>query len=256
VPNLIEMTKSDLVAVLSEMLDPCSSLLPGEEPIPGTIPPDPEACAHWRSMLAAVRATDVAIDRMLGQQRLGEALGNGGATAALQTNRSDVQRLVDDVCGTPPRWPLPWPPPRRPLGPDALTGAALLMVGTRFQAAAEQLQGNALQSEFTAAADRLFVAGLERVAGRRAARDGSPRLGFCEWLEKGVMFIEQDIARKERHIEVMHERIDKLKSAPNPDLALIAELEGDIRELETELESDRPQLMAFREEFSASCGPR
>jgi hypothetical protein len=50
-PDKIEMTKSDFGGILGGVLDPCSSLLPGEEPIPGMVPPDPEGCQHWMDTL-------------------------------------------------------------------------------------------------------------------------------------------------------------------------------------------------------------
>jgi hypothetical protein len=86
----------------------------------------------------------------------------------LANNRSDLQRFVDDFCGTPPRWPLPWPPARFTLDPKGLTPAQLLAVGARFQAAADYVGDNALQPELAAAADRLFETGLSRLGERRS----------------------------------------------------------------------------------------
>ncbi|MBO1268371.1 hypothetical protein [Arthrobacter cavernae] len=253
-PDQITMSASDFAVVLTEMLDPCSSLLPGEEPIPGTIPPDREGCEHWRSMVAVVRATDIAIDRMLGQQRLGEALGGDGSAAALAMNHAEAESLIDGVCGTPPRWPLAWPLLRHPLVGGSLTGSSLLMVGARFLTAAERLDGNTLQPEFRAAAERLFAAGLERVANGSNDAATAPGLGICELLEKAVAADMQAIAQKEQRTEMLLERIRKLQGAPQPDLALIAVLEGRVRELQAELEFDRSQLVLLQEELTFACG--
>jgi chromosome segregation ATPase len=78
----------------------------------------------------------------------------------------------------------------------------------------------------------------------------------CDMLEDAVKFIEREIAAKEDRIEVLTTRIQKLESQPDPDLGQIAELQADIQELEVQLKSDRPQLTAFQEEFTAACGPR
>jgi hypothetical protein len=87
-----------------------------------------------------------------------EFLTSTGAVAVLANNRSDLQRFVDDFCGMPPRWPLPGPPPRRALHPKGLTPVQLLVAGARFQAAADHVGSNPLQSELAAAADRLWRA--------------------------------------------------------------------------------------------------
>lgn len=164
--DTIEMTKSDFVSVLASVASPCSSFLPGEEPIPNWIEPDPEACSHWLAAVMVMKAADVAIEQTLRQQRVGEALGQGGPDAVLASNRSDLKSFVDDFCGTPPRWPLPWPPPWRPLDPAGLKPVQLLVAAARFQAAADHFGENALQPEFAAAADQLFEAGLSRLGGR------------------------------------------------------------------------------------------
>ena len=163
----IEMKKSDFVKVVAAVATRCGPWLPGEEPIPGWMEPDPEACEHWQQIVAIMKAADTAIHRTLGQQRFGESLGEGGAGSVLSSNRSELQQFVDDFCGTPPKWPLPWPPPRRKLDPKGLSPAQLLVAAARFQAAADFVSGNALQPEFAAAADRLFEVGLARLSERR-----------------------------------------------------------------------------------------
>ena len=77
----------------------------------------------------------------------------------------------------------------------------------------------------------------------------------CDMMARAITHIEQEIAAKERRVEVLGERIAKLQAKPDPDLAQIQELEGDIQELEEQLKTDRSQLGAFQEEFAASCGP-
>jgi len=72
-------------------------------------------------------------------------------------------------------------------------------------------------------------------------------------MAKWIKSIEQEINAKEGRVNNLRARITKLQSQPDPDLAQIQELEEDIRELERQLESDRPQLPAFEEEFLAVC---
>jgi hypothetical protein len=77
----------------------------------------------------------------------------------------------------------------------------------------------------------------------------------CDMMAKAITHIEQDIKAKERRIRSLTERLEKLKSQPNPDPIQIQEVEADRQELEEELKNDRLQLIAFQEEFAASCGP-
>jgi hypothetical protein len=104
VSETIELTKSAFADVVGFMLDPCSSLLPGERPIPGTIPPDPEGCKHWIELLMVVQVADVAIDRALSRQQLGEAMGDARSGGVDAANKAMLRQVVDDFCGTPPRW--------------------------------------------------------------------------------------------------------------------------------------------------------
>lgn len=254
-PNRIEMTKSNFVSVLASVASPCGPWLPGEEPIPGWIDPDPDQCDHWREMVMIMKAADSAIDRILGQQRLGESLGDGGSDAVLANNLSDIQRFADDVCETPPRWPLAWPPPRRPLNPKGLTAAQLLIAGARFQAVADHVGDNALQPELAATADRLFEAGLSRLDERRSGMPQTAVRDVCDMMARAIKHIEQEISAKTHRVTNLRERITRLESQPNPDVTQIQELQNDIRELEDQLETDRLQLGAFQDEFAASCGP-
>lgn len=83
----------------------------------------------------------------------------------------------------------------------------------------------------------------------------APRRNPCDMLEEAIKAIEREVENKQRRIETLRQRIEKLQAGGEPNTALIAELSEDVQELETELESDRPQLAGFQEEFSASCGP-
>jgi hypothetical protein len=163
--DTIEMSKSDFVRVLASAVSPCTELMYGTTDLPrGWIEPEPEACQHWLDGIAFMKVADAAIGRTLDQQRLGEALGEQGKDV-LADNQSFVQRFADDFCGTPPIMPVPWPPPRRSLDPKGLTAMQLILVGARFQAAADHIGDNALQQEFAATADQLFAMGLSRLGG-------------------------------------------------------------------------------------------
>jgi chromosome segregation ATPase len=78
----------------------------------------------------------------------------------------------------------------------------------------------------------------------------------CDLMEAAIEFIKQEIEAKSARIQVLTGRLQKLQGQPDPDLAQIAQIQADIQELETQLASDLPQLAAFENEFSASCGPR
>ncbi|MDP8909799.1 MAG: hypothetical protein M3N47_11960 [Chloroflexota bacterium] len=255
-PDKIEMTKSGFVSVLASVASPCGPGLPGEEPIEGWIDPDPEQCDHWLQMVTIIRAADVAIGRTLGQQRLGETLAAGGTEAVLVSNRSDLQRFADDCCESPPRWPLPWPPPRRPLDANGLTPAQLLVAGARFQAAADHIGDNALQPELAAVADRFFETGLSRLNEPRSDTTGARLRGACGTMERLIRVVEREIAANGRRIDDLTERITELQSQPNPDLVQIQALEALVQELQDAVAQDRRDLDVLEEEFQASCGPR
>jgi chromosome segregation ATPase len=74
-------------------------------------------------------------------------------------------------------------------------------------------------------------------------------------MARAIKHIEQEIKAKERRIQNLKKRLGQLQSGPNPDLAKIQEIKTDIKELDVQLEMDRTQLNAFKEEFGASCGP-
>lgn len=163
----IELAKSDLVRLFDAVIPyQCTSFLPGEPIPPRFVPPDPEACQHWIEALTAIGLAEQAVERAVNRQQIGDALAGGGAEALLASSRSDIVQFVDDFCGTPPRWPLPWPPPdgRLVMNPEGLPPGALVAAGVRFQAAADHLQAHPLQAEFSAAADRLFDVAISRLA--------------------------------------------------------------------------------------------
>jgi hypothetical protein len=135
-------------SVLVFTTDPCSSQFqPGEIPDWQT---DATGCAHWIETVWCVKAADMAIDQVV-NERVAD-----GATISLSS-------LIDDFCGTPPRWPLPWPK-ASPLKDDHLSAATLLMVASRLQMAADHVRAEGEQPEIDAAANRLFDVGFERLA--------------------------------------------------------------------------------------------
>ena len=76
----------------------------------------------------------------------------------------------------------------------------------------------------------------------------------CQVFAKGIKALKQEIKAKEEQIRRDEALIATLESRPDPDLEVIAELRDRIARLEQELENtDRPQLIAFEEEFAASC---
>jgi hypothetical protein len=156
VSKTIEMSVSDLSVVLGFLTDPCST---GESDA-GAIPADPESCAHWMEVTMVVVGVDQAIDRALSHRQLGDALGGGESEAVGKLIQSDLQRVVDDFCGTPPRWPMPWPP-KSPFKRDSLSAVQLLAAGCRFQQAADRLRS---QPELEMASEQLIEAGLARLA--------------------------------------------------------------------------------------------
>ena len=77
--------------------------------------------------------------------------------------------------------------------------------------------------------------------------------GVCKLFKRAIEQIEKDIKEKERRARALGDDIEKLQRDPEPDQAKIQELAQKRQALESELETDRIQLGAFREEFSASC---
>jgi len=138
----IEMSGSEFAQVLACFGDPCSTAIPGGEP--EAIPPDPESCQHWIEMIYVLKAADLVISQ-----------------AAVQGPLPDPwDKFIDDICGTPPRWPLPWPR-KKPFKRESLSAVQLLAAAARFQEAADSLDS---QLELEQVADRLFEAGLSRLA--------------------------------------------------------------------------------------------
>jgi hypothetical protein len=157
--DTIEIGKSEFVSLMAAVLNPCSSLLPGEEPIPGWVRPDPESCGHWIDLTTIIVKADAAIGRMLDEADRGSADAD-----VVATNGSALRALADDLCSAPPKVPGPWPPPRRRLSDDGLTGPQLMVLAARFQAAADSVADHALAPDLNAAADRMFGEGVSRLA--------------------------------------------------------------------------------------------
>lgn len=140
------------------------------QPLPPDPPPDLWRIAGpqpdpWR---AAMLARQV-IDRLVMEAQLGEvAAGSSRSEGTAEAVRTHIFEFVDDFCGNrPPRWPRPWPwPPRR--DPVEIHGLDLLMAGAQFQKAADSMVDNPLQGDFSAAADRFFATGLERMQSELA----------------------------------------------------------------------------------------
>lgn len=163
-PDTIELSKSDFVSVMAVATTRCGPWLPGEEPIPGWIEPDPEACRHWLELVAVTRAADTVITAALERHNAAEAF-DGEARVALDGNRASLLKAVEEICGTPPRHPIPWPPRGPILNLKELSGVQVLAVGARFQAAAAALGEHALAPALADAADAAFERGLERMKG-------------------------------------------------------------------------------------------
>lgn len=142
-----------IASVLGTTTDPCSSMF-----TPGEIPDwqvDATGCEHWMETVWCVKAADMAIAKVID---LRGARDNGSTLAA-----SHLQEMIDDFCGTPPRWPLPWPK-SSPLKADQLSSATLLMVASRLQLTADHMRAEGEQPEIEAAADQLFEIGFTRLA--------------------------------------------------------------------------------------------
>lgn len=160
----LEIPKSGFVELLSAVMDGYACLEffhPGDTR--GLIPPDADSCKHWLEMVGVVTVTDAVIERAYNQQKVADALGKTGADAMRATNRSELDQFVDDLCGTPPKVTL-LPRPDVRLNANGLHPADIIVAAARFRAAADRLDGNAIQTEFSATADRLFDIGLSRLA--------------------------------------------------------------------------------------------
>jgi hypothetical protein len=112
-----------------------------------------------RSALLA-RAT---LDRIFGVAQLAQ----GGGKQQTETVRTQLNEIVDDWCGTPPKprpWPLPWPFPLRWNTEEVVVQPIdQIMMGVHLHKASEVLRGTPLAEDFARAADRLAEAGLQRI---------------------------------------------------------------------------------------------
>jgi hypothetical protein len=116
------------------------------QPLPPVSGPRPEP---WRGMMMARAAINRAYIQTQMAERLGEHSGFGAA-------RQDLAAMIDDWCGTGPKWPFPWPPP--PWWHGRLEAEELLTAGLQFKAAARM--DTPLRDDFAAAADRLMEVGM------------------------------------------------------------------------------------------------
>ena len=172
----LSLSKQALIELLERAsTDPCEPYgCDPWEPPPGQKPPlgpgdidgllrlNPQPLppkGHWR----AANAARTIIVQVLNLHEVSEALASdGGERAQVVINRK-VSEFVDDWCGTPPRYPKPFPWPWGPLvrGTEELQPIELIVAGAQFQKAADALEGNAaLQESFEGAADRFLQTGV------------------------------------------------------------------------------------------------
>jgi hypothetical protein len=76
---------------------------------------------------------------------------------------------------------------------------------------------------------------------------------ICDVFRKAIEDLRKEIPRKEKQVSDLQARIHQLVSQPNPDAAQVELLQEQLADFKVVLESDRAQLNAFEEEFSASC---
>lgn len=144
--------------------------------------------AEWPRLARAVASARSAIDGALTRHRANRGVGADAAEAVLDTTRSDVARVHDELIAIPPIWPdnpfpwpyplpfpWPWPWPWRPDGePDPivegkeLPAIALLAAGAEFSTAAtmfakHEVGAGGLASVFAATAHSLFSHGIARL---------------------------------------------------------------------------------------------
>ncbi len=163
--TMIQLTRAAFVDLLNSLTaaPDDDGRVPAADVRPAGTPADhgrgyrPHRPPHWAKMVVQAFA-----DRIHAADQAGQPVAAGQAAIA---------GFVDDFCGTEPKWPVPWRPVPGPVPwwPDQLqatgelTGADLLVAGSQFQTTAELADGEPLQAAFSAAADRLFDAGLKRL---------------------------------------------------------------------------------------------
>lgn len=87
----------------------------------------------------------------------------GGAEGGRDQAYRTLKDAIDDLCGTPPRWPWPIPGPHGPVTvPEQLHAANLLVVAAHLQHTADTLEGHDLQGAFADAAGVAFEAAAAR----------------------------------------------------------------------------------------------
>jgi hypothetical protein len=141
--------------------NPCSTAIPGGDP--EALPPDPEGCQHWIETTYVLKAADRAIERALVKSDLARSL-DAAETGGDQTLfEADLQEMIDDFCGTPPRWRMPWPP-RSAFKRDSLSAIQILAAAYRLYDAVESQGRRPEALALESAAEQMMNMGLERLA--------------------------------------------------------------------------------------------
>jgi hypothetical protein len=141
---------------------PCTGSLFDPHEFPGWVPLDDTTCQHVTEAGWCVKAADLVLDRVVTLHRAGP---EGSKLAA-----SELARLIDEFCGTPPRWPFPWPPKSPLKDHGELAAVAVIAVAARLQTAAEGIELEQARSDVEGAADQMFGVGFERLAQEQAER--------------------------------------------------------------------------------------
>jgi hypothetical protein len=122
--------------------------------------PDP-----WRSF-ALVR---LVTERAISHYQFAElTLNTGQLEKATDVVGMQIHRFVDEFCGTwPPRFPWPWP---RKFDPRELHPVDFIVAGAEFQKASDTVAENQLKNHLSAAAERLFEMGLNKLEEQNTSR--------------------------------------------------------------------------------------
>ncbi len=126
-------------------------LPPGPDPYRFNPQPDP-----WRIAGMA----DSIVNTITSTYNFAGLLSEGDNQSILSKIGKQVNRLIDDYCGTPPHFPpRPWPQ----FDAAKFRPVDYLIFGARFQQAGESFENDQMQSILFNAADKFFETGLKKL---------------------------------------------------------------------------------------------
>jgi chromosome segregation ATPase len=83
----------------------------------------------------------------------------------------------------------------------------------------------------------------------------TPHTRVCNLLGRAIAELQRQLHEKEVALAMAKSHLRDLQHQRPPDPEKIRLAKAEVKRLESEVETDRAQLQAFQEEFSAECRP-